>query len=70
MLEVDGVPKKVQIWDTAGQEKFRTITAGYYRAAHAIVIVFDITDAESFKSVKQIWVDEVTRYVHYASDQT
>ena len=43
----------MQIWDTAGHEKFRTITTSYYRGAHAIVIVFDITDRKSFQQVEK-----------------
>ena len=38
-------------WDTAGQERFRTITNGYYRGADGIIIVYDITDRESFLNV-------------------
>ena len=36
---------KIQIWDTAGQEKFRTISGTYYRGADAIIMVYDITSA-------------------------
>mmetsp|Transcript_43556 Transcript_43556/g.50115 ORF Transcript_43556/g.50115 Transcript_43556/m.50115 type:complete len:199 (+) Transcript_43556:143-739(+) len=52
---------KLQIWDTAGQERFRTITSSYYRGAHGIVIVYDITDRDSFDNVRQ-WLQEVERY--------
>ncbi|KAM3132207.1 hypothetical protein pb186bvf_015667 [Paramecium bursaria] len=52
---------KLQIWDTAGQDRFRTITCSYYRGAHGIIIVYDITDRESFESVKQ-WMQEIDKY--------
>lgn len=52
---------KLQIWDTAGQERFRTITSSYYRGSHGIIIVFDISDLESFKNVKK-WFQEIDRY--------
>ena len=52
---------KVQIWDTAGQERYRSITNAYYRGAEAIVIVFDLTNKESFNHI-QIWMEEISKY--------
>ena len=60
-IELDGKTIKLQIWDTAGQERFRTITSSYYRGAHGIIVVFDVTDQESFNNVKQ-WLHEIDRY--------
>eukprot|EP00698_Gefionella_okellyi_P007265 TRINITY_DN1764_c0_g1_i1.p1 TRINITY_DN1764_c0_g1~~TRINITY_DN1764_c0_g1_i1.p1 ORF type:complete len:204 (+),score=44.61 TRINITY_DN1764_c0_g1_i1:73-684(+) len=60
-IELDGKTIKLQIWDTAGQERFRTITSSYYRGAHGIIVVYDVTDAESFSNVKQ-WLAEIDRY--------
>jgi len=60
-IELDGKTIKLQIWDTAGQERFRTITSSYYRGAHGIIVVYDITDQESFNNVKQ-WLQEIERY--------
>ena len=48
-------------WDTAGQERFRTITSSYYRGAHGIIVVYDVTDDDSFNNVKQ-WLNEIDRY--------
>lgn len=58
--ELDGKTIKLQIWDTAGQERFRTITSSYYRGAHGIIVVYDVTDAESFRNVQQ-WLHEIDR---------
>lgn len=60
-VELDGKTIKLQIWDTAGQERFRTITSSYYRGAHGIIVVYDVTDSESFNNVKQ-WLHEIDRY--------
>ncbi|KAJ7554214.1 hypothetical protein O6H91_06G131500 [Diphasiastrum complanatum] len=60
-VELDGKSIKLQIWDTAGQERFRTITSSYYRGAHGIIVVYDVTDQESFNNVKQ-WLNEIDRY--------
>jgi len=48
-------------WDTAGQEKFKTITSAYYRGAHGIIIVYDITDKNSFLHIKD-WLDDINKY--------
>ncbi|OMH80557.1 Ras-related protein Rab-1A [Zancudomyces culisetae] len=60
-IELDGKTVKLQIWDTAGQERFRTITSSYYRGAHGIIVVYDVTDADSFKNVG-LWLNEIERY--------
>lgn len=62
-IELDGKTIKLQIWDTAGQERFRTITSSYYRGADGIIIVYDITDADSFENVKQ-WLNEIDRFAN------
>ncbi|KAI9246355.1 GTP-binding protein ypt1 [Sporodiniella umbellata] len=60
-VELEGKTVKLQIWDTAGQERFRTITSSYYRGAHGIIVVYDVTDEDSFQHVKQ-WMQEIDRY--------
>jgi len=60
-IELEGKTIKLQIWDTAGQERFRTITSSYYRGAHGIIVVYDVTDMDTFKNVPQ-WLEEIDRY--------
>ena len=48
---------KIQIWDTAGQECFKSISRGYYKSSVCALVVYDITDKESFKNV-ETWVEE------------
>ncbi|CAH8469539.1 unnamed protein product [Heterobilharzia americana] len=60
-IDLDGKVVKLQIWDTAGQERFRTITASYYRGAQGIIIVYDITDNQTFSNVTS-WLQEIGRY--------
>lgn len=62
-IEIDDKIIKMQLWDTAGQERFRTITSSYYRGCHGIIIIYDITDSESFHNIKQ-WVNEISKYAN------
>lgn len=52
---------KFHIWDTAGQEKYRSISSLYYKTARIAICVFDITSKHSFK-VMQSWVNELKTY--------
>ncbi len=52
---------KLQIWDTAGQERFKTITSSYYRGSHGILLVYDITNHNSFQNLPE-WLEEIDRY--------
>uniref|UniRef100_G1PVK7 small monomeric GTPase n=1 Tax=Myotis lucifugus TaxID=59463 RepID=G1PVK7_MYOLU len=52
---------KLQIWDTAGQERYRTITTAYYRGAMGFILMYDITNEESFNAV-QDWATQIKTY--------
>ena len=60
-IEIDSKKIKLQIWDTAGQERFKTITTSYYKGAHAILVVFDITDRDSFDHVRN-WMADIDKF--------
>jgi len=49
------------MWDTAGQEKFKTITSAYYKGSQGIILVFDLCDRKSFQDV-QNWIAESEKY--------
>lgn len=57
-VELDGKRVKLQIWDTAGQERFRTITTAYYRGAMGILLVYDVTNEQTFLNVKN-WMRQI-----------
>ena len=50
----------MQIWDTAGQERFKNIIASYYRGAHGILLIYDVTDKDSFKNLSN-WIIEIEK---------
>ena len=49
---------KVQLWDTAGQDKFRAITRNYYKGASGIILIFDVTNINSYENIKK-WIIEI-----------
>uniref|UniRef100_H2YHB0 Uncharacterized protein n=1 Tax=Ciona savignyi TaxID=51511 RepID=H2YHB0_CIOSA len=49
----------VQLWDTAGQERFRSMTSSYFRRAHGVILIYDVTNPESFLNVKE-WMETIT----------
>ena len=59
-LNVEGKKVKLQIWDTAGEERFKNITASYYRGGNGIILVYDITDRDSFESLNS-WLIEIEK---------
>lgn len=61
-LVQSGVRVKLQIWDTAGQERFRSMAPIYYRGAHVCVLVYDISDRQSFEDVRS-WLEELGKTV-------
>eukprot|EP01121_Diplochlamys_sp_Union-15-3_P012535 TRINITY_DN3768_c0_g1_i2.p1 TRINITY_DN3768_c0_g1~~TRINITY_DN3768_c0_g1_i2.p1 ORF type:complete len:205 (+),score=34.71 TRINITY_DN3768_c0_g1_i2:28-642(+) len=61
MLDLGDTKLKLQIWDTAGQERFRNITTSYYRGAHGVFLVYDVTDQRSFDKLPY-WIDEIKHH--------
>ncbi|KAL6987321.1 Ras-related protein RABC2a [Sarracenia purpurea var. burkii] len=61
-LTIGGKRLKLTIWDTAGQEKFRTLTSSYYRGTQGIILVYDVTRRETFTNLSDVWAKELDLY--------
>nr|XP_023030397.1 ras-related protein Rab-37-like isoform X3 [Leptinotarsa decemlineata] len=61
VVAVDNTKVKLQIWDTAGQERFRSVTHAYYRDAHALLLLYDVTNKTSFDNIRA-WLGEIREY--------
>lgn len=59
-VQLEDTTVKFEIWDTAGQERYRSLAPMYYRAAAAAIVVYDITNRQSFEGAKS-WVRELQR---------
>lgn len=65
-VNINGKSIKLKIWDTAGQERFRNITQQYYKGADGIVLVFDLTDRNSFEKIRE-WMKQIQSYTQRES---
>ncbi|GFY97667.1 RAB GTPase homolog B1C [Actinidia rufa] len=63
MVTIDSKPIKLQIWDTAGQESFRSITRSYYRGAAGALLVYDITRRETFNHLAS-WLEDARQHAN------
>lgn len=59
-ININGKRVNLSIWDTAGQEKFHALGPIYYRMSNGAILVYDITDEDSFQKVKN-WVRELKK---------
>lgn len=57
-MDVLGRKVKVRIWDTAGQERFKTLTGKFYRGSHGILMLYDMTNRESYTNVDK-WMQQI-----------
>ncbi|XP_072496746.1 ras-related protein Rab-17 [Notamacropus eugenii] len=55
MMEIDGCVLKLEIWDTAGQEKYHSVCHIYFRGANAALLVYDIANKDSFHRAQKWW---------------
>ena len=54
---------KVQLWDTAGQDRYRTIAKNYYKGSHGILLLYDITKLNSFENIRE-WIKDIREEVY------
>ena len=60
--EFGGKSIKFEIWDTAGQEKYRSLTKIFYKDAGAAILVYDITRQDSFDEIKKYWLQQIKEF--------
>ena len=63
MFNINEKAIKIQIWDTAGQQSFKSITRAYYKGSIAAILVFDITSQRSFENLGN-WLYEIKNHSH------
>ena len=61
-LNILSLQVKVQFWDTAGQEKYRSLASSYYKEAHGIILVYDITRRKTFQNCTR-WIQDIKDHV-------
>ena len=61
VIDINGKKVKYLIWDTAGEDRMKTMTYSYYRGCHVILVVFDVTERKSFQNVTT-WVECIDKF--------
>ena len=61
-ININDINYQLDIWDTAGQEKYRSLGRNFYRDAYIIILVYDIIRKDSFDNLKNIWYPELLKY--------
>jgi len=60
----DGSSVKINLWDTAGQESYLTVTRQYYRDSHGAIVVYDVSNRKTFERL-EFWLQELKMYANY-----
>ncbi len=61
LIELDGKKIKLQLWDTVGNDRYRSLTTAYFRGAQGVMIVYDVTKERSFNSLTE-WYRQIEEY--------
>ena len=62
VLTVDNKSINIDLWDTAGQEKYRSLGRNFYKDSYIVCLVYDITNRTSFEDIENIWYEDLKRY--------
>lgn len=65
IVNIDGTSYQLKIWDTCGQERLRALTANYYRNADGVILLFDVTQKDSFDNLEK-WISSLKEKVEDA----
>ncbi len=61
-LEIDGKKIKLNLWDTAGQEQYRSLGRLFYKDSHIVILVYDIMIKDTFEAIKNIWYNDLKTF--------
>ena len=61
-LEIENIKVLLDLWDTAGQEKYRSLGRHFYKDAYIVILVYDITNLQSFKDLEEIWYKDLKTF--------
>ena len=61
IIDYQGKKVKLQIWDTVGNDRFRSLTTAHFRGAHGVILVYDVTNDKSFHNVRE-WTQQIESY--------
>ena len=64
----DGDTIRIKIWDTAGQERYKSLTQGYFRNAEGIMIVYDVSNSDSFNNLKY-WIQSIKTHINLDNNE-
>ena len=60
IIEIEDKKVRLQVWDTAGQERFRNVTKSYFQSSQGLLVVYDITDKDSFLNIN-FWMENIKK---------
>ena len=69
-MEINDYKIKFEIWDTVGQERFRSLAKVFYNNASVCIMVYDITSKKSFDALKEYWSEDVKNNVSGSASKT